>query len=91
MIIPVKCPTCGEVLANKYRYYLSEIENIRKKEIDFPSSSSSSLSTIKPDTYITPYLFANANPQKSAIKQVCDELNLKRCCRRVMMTHVDIE
>ena len=30
MIIPIKCFTCGEVLANKYRYYLeqvSEIEN----------------------------------------------------------------
>ena len=25
MIIPVKCFTCGNVLANKYRFYLQEV------------------------------------------------------------------
>ena len=25
MIIPVKCFTCGKVLANKYRFYQSEV------------------------------------------------------------------
>ena len=29
MIIPVKCFTCGKVLANKYEYYLREV---RKKK-----------------------------------------------------------
>ena len=30
MIIPVKCFTCGKVLADKYQYYLREV---RKKKI----------------------------------------------------------
>ena len=30
MIIPVKCFTCGEVLADKYRYYL---EQTKKKKM----------------------------------------------------------
>ena len=30
MIIPVKCFTCGNVLANKYRYYLEEV---RKRKL----------------------------------------------------------
>ena len=37
MIIPIKCFTCGTVLGNKYRYYLSEVRKIklaRKMEVD---------------------------------------------------------
>ena len=30
MIIPVKCFTCGNVLADKYRFYLAEV---RKKKL----------------------------------------------------------
>ena len=30
MIIPVKCFTCGKVIANKYRYYLEEV---RKRKL----------------------------------------------------------
>ena len=30
MIIPVKCFTCGMVIANKYRYY---VEQVRKKKL----------------------------------------------------------
>jgi len=30
MIIPIKCFTCGMVIANKYRYYQ---EQVRKKKI----------------------------------------------------------
>ena len=29
MIIPVKCFTCGNVLADKYRYYQQEIRRIK--------------------------------------------------------------
>ena len=27
MIIPIKCFTCGEVLADKYRYYLEQVKS----------------------------------------------------------------
>ena len=30
MIIPVKCVSCGKVLADKYRYYLEEV---RKRKL----------------------------------------------------------
>ena len=32
MIIPIKCFTCGEVLANKYLYYCQEVRKIKKSE-----------------------------------------------------------
>ena len=37
MIIPVKCFTCGKVLADKYQFYLTEI---RKKKIKTASKNS---------------------------------------------------
>ena len=30
MIIPIKCFTCGKVIADKYRYYLEEVRKIEK-------------------------------------------------------------
>ena len=36
MIIPVRCYTCGKVLANKYKYYINESKIRNKdKEITF--------------------------------------------------------
>ena len=77
MIIPVKCFTCGKVLANKYRYYQTEI---KKRKI------SKSLEVDK-IIYLT-----EDNIDKTAEGEVLDILGLnKYCCRRHMLTHVDIE
>ena len=35
MIIPIKCFTCGKVIGDKYRYYLSEV---KKMKIDLLNS-----------------------------------------------------
>ena len=73
MIIPIKCFTCGKVLANKWLYYKKEIE---KKSKDNDKNI---------------YLDKNKN-EKSIQGKILDELNLKKiCCRRHMLTHVDIE
>ena len=75
MIIPVKCFTCGMVIGNKYRYYLKEV---RKQKIDNNS-----------DNII--YLTKN-NVNKTIEGEVMDKLKLtKICCRRHILTHVDIE
>ena len=73
MIIPVKCFTCGNVLANKYRYYQRVVRE-RKQNKD------------QKVVYLTP-----ENTRKTYEAEVLDELKLtKLCCRRHMMTHVDI-
>ena len=76
MIIPVKCVTCGEVLADKYRYYLEQVKATKmKKGIAIDSIM-----------YLT-----KENTDKTAEGEVLDELRLKKmCCRRHMLTHVDI-
>ncbi len=77
MIIPVKCFTCGKVLANKYRFYQTEI---KKKKIT---------KSLEIDKII--YLTED-NMDKTAEGEVLDILGLnKYCCRRHMLTHVDIE
>ena len=76
MIIPVRCFTCGNVLASKYQKYLEDIKNSDLKGEALVISSSS----------ISDPKILNT-PQKNAL----DKLNLTRyCCRRHMISHVDI-
>jgi DNA-directed RNA polymerase subunit N (RpoN/RPB10) len=77
MIIPIKCFTCGMVLADKYRYYVEEVRKRKlAKDID-----------VDKVMYLTKEF-----RQKTPEGEVMDELLLKRmCCRRHMLTHVDIE
>ena len=76
MIIPVKCFTCGKVLADKYMYYTREV---RKMKLDKGQD---------PDKVV--YLTKDY-AEKTAEGIVLDNLGLTRmCCRRHMLTHVDI-
>ena len=77
MIIPIKCVTCGKVLADKYRYYL---ESVRQKKTERGLE-------------ITDVIyFSNNTKDKSPEAEVLDALELHDvCCRRHMLTHVDIE
>jgi len=77
MIIPVKCFTCGMVLADKYRFYLEEV---RKRKL----AKGIDINTVL-------YLTKEFN-EKTPEGEVLDELGLtKMCCRKHMLTHVDIE
>jgi len=77
MIIPVKCFSCGNVLADKYRYYQAEARRIK---------ISQGLKVDK-EVYLT-----KENVDKTPEGTVLDNLGLKNvCCRRHMLTHVDIE
>ena len=77
MIIPVKCFTCGNVLADKYLYYVKEV---RKIKLD----NGLDMTTV---IYLD-----DKKIKKTPEAQVLDKFNLnKMCCRRHMLTHVDIE
>ena len=77
MIIPVKCFTCGNVLANKYRYYLDEVRKMKLANgIDVNKVE----------------YFTKENMEKTVNGIVLDNMRLfNPCCRRHMLTHVDIE
>ena len=77
MIIPVKCFTCGKVLADKYRYYKEEVNKAN-------SNNESGVDDI--------IYFTTDNTDKTINGRVLDVLKLNKiCCRRHMLTHVDIE
>tara|TARA_Y100000816_G_C25862641_1_gene450384 strand:- start:251 stop:484 length:234 start_codon:yes stop_codon:yes gene_type:complete len=76
MIIPIKCFTCGKVLANKYQYYLAEV---KKQKLQANQD-------IDEIVYLT-----EDRSEKTIEGNVLDQLKLtKQCCRRHMLTHVDI-
>ena len=76
MIIPIKCFTCGMVLADKYRYYVTEV---RRKKL----SQSIDLEKVM---YLTKEIH-----EKTIEGEVMDDLGLmKMCCRRHILSHVDI-
>jgi|TARA_B100000900_G_C20578660_1_gene716477 DNA-directed RNA polymerase subunit N (RpoN/RPB10) len=77
MIIPIKCFSCGNVLADKYRYYQGEVRRIKiMKNMDTDKVM-----------YVTKDLV-----EKAVEGEVLDTLGLHNvCCRRHMLTHVDIE
>jgi DNA-directed RNA polymerase subunit N len=77
MIIPVKCFTCGTVLADKYRWYQNKV---REKKL------ANNMNVDKVFYLTTEFI------DKTPEGEVLDNLNLKKmCCRRHMLTHVDIE
>ena len=82
MIIPVKCFTCGAVLADKYRYYQAEV---RKRKL--AKKVGSNTDEIDKVLYLTKEFH-----EKTPEGEVLDELNMKKmCCRRHFLTHADIE
>ena len=81
MIIPVKCFTCGNVLADKFRYFQ---DSVRKMKIAGAKTDSLDVDRV---VYLTV-----KHIEKTPEGQVLDDLGLKNaCCRRHMLTHVDIE
>jgi len=77
MLIPVKCFTCGKVLADLYQGYL---RMVREKKIK---------NNMEVDKVV--YL-TKTNTDNTIVSETLDKLQLnKLCCRRHMLTHVDIE
>ena len=73
MIIPIRCMTCGKVLADKWNKYLDLVKELETKDE-------------------SKLLDVNAkNIEKTAEGKALDKLEIKRyCCRRHMLTHVDL-
>tara|TARA_B110000967_G_C18872741_1_gene556404 strand:+ start:2164 stop:2394 length:231 start_codon:yes stop_codon:yes gene_type:complete len=75
MIIPIKCFTCGKVLADKYLFYIKKVKELKSADNDNEE---------------VVYLTENTT-KKTAEGKTLDELGLNKiCCRRHFLTHVDI-
>jgi DNA-directed RNA polymerase subunit N (RpoN/RPB10) len=82
MIIPIKCFTCGTVIANRYQIYCDEVRLRKIQSTKYKNNI---------DRNRVEY-FTQENTDKTIEGVVLDELGLtKMCCRRHILTHVDIE
>lgn len=90
MIIPVRCFTCGKVLADKYNYFSKKAEEIdeehKKKMLAYYMEDDEE---IKKQILNKDKTFKNIEPTYK--KEILDELGLhKMCCRRHMLSHIDM-
>lgn len=75
MIITIRCMTCGHVLADKWEYYVK-----RCKELEDEQQKQEGQSTLSKSHF-----------DKTIRQKVFEELELDRiCCRRMMLSHIDL-
>jgi|Laugresbdmm110sd_1035091.scaffolds.fasta_scaffold03538_3 DNA-directed RNA polymerase I, II, and III subunit RPABC5 len=96
MIIPVLCFTCGKTLADKYDYYLREVEKLEKTgamsgPVAAALAAGPSTSNAPPAPTV-PLLGPEARHFDTLrTGPILDRLGLTRiCCRRHMLTTVDM-
>jgi DNA-directed RNA polymerase subunit N (RpoN/RPB10) len=96
MIIPIKCFTCGKVIASKYRTYLAKVRELKLsagqsvEKVIYLTQENRDKSGIRGK----PGGAANIDikDKKTPEGMVMDDLGIvKMCCRRHLLTHVDIE
>jgi hypothetical protein len=77
MIIPVRCVTCGNVLADKYEYFQKEVRRVKLARG----------LNVEQVVY-----FTTKNSELTPEGEVLNNIGVRNvCCRRHMLTHVDIE
>jgi|TARA_B100000686_G_C16703385_1_gene924797 DNA-directed RNA polymerase I, II, and III subunit RPABC5 len=80
MIIPIRCFTCGKILADKWNHFQEEC---RKKKM----SNTNSKEQLQIEV-----IDINANEITKTVEgEVLDQLGLTRyCCRKSILTHIDL-
>ena len=96
MIIPVRCFTCGKVLADKWAYYERRCrelgDDVGSEPAERLGSRPGARKTPPPQSGGAPQMQTPPQPlPKTARGRVLDELGLTSgCCRTIMLTHVDM-
>jgi DNA-directed RNA polymerase subunit N len=81
MIIPIRCYTCGKLLADKYEYYKKELT---RKKLAIKSETGDNKDPLMIDISVE-------DVKKTIAGELMDELGLDRiCCRKVILTSIDI-
>jgi len=76
MIIPIRCYSCGKVIAHLWEEYNEKVQASYNEKV--PVNNSKRIVDIKSD-------------EMSGEKQILDDLGLHRyCCRRMLLSHIDL-
>ena len=78
MIIPIRCFTCNKVIAHLWEEYQKRLQTSFIEE-DIPNNTKKRFVDI------------NTIENKTTEGKILDDLGIKRyCCRRMMLSHVDL-
>jgi len=81
MIIPVRCFTCGKVIGDKWEFFQEEVRRLKMENGEQGKDINERV-----------VYFNASNARKTHEGVVFDKLGLNRpCCRKHLLTHVDIE
>lgn len=83
MIIPIRCFTCGKVVADKYDFYMDKVSKLEKEKNaeGINVASTSKAPPVKKDKYFDSVYTG----------EILNSIGLTRyCCRRHMLTTVDM-
>lgn len=84
MIIPIRCMTCGKVMADKYDWYVQEVLKLQKKQDEAKPKKEKKKGGAKDQDIPETFESLKTGP-------ILDKLGLTRiCCRRHMLTTVDM-
>jgi hypothetical protein len=89
MIIPIRCFTCGKVIADKYDYYIKEAEKL-KLETQGGTKDTTKLTKEEKEKAVKE---AHDTRHFDTIRtgKLLDDMGLTRyCCRRHMLSTVDM-
>ena len=87
MIIPIRCFTCGKVLADKWEYYSRRCKEIDEEIVKESKESKESMESNGGGDDKESY----KNISGKFKKPVFEELKVEKiCCRRHLLTHVDL-
>jgi DNA-directed RNA polymerase subunit N (RpoN/RPB10) len=94
MIIPIRCFTCGKVIADKYDYYIKEAEKL-KLETHGGAKTKDESKLTKEEKEATAKAATEAHDTRhfDTIRtgKLLDDMGLTRyCCRRHMLSTVDM-
>jgi len=78
MIIPIRCFTCNQIVANKWTAYHNKVQEAYLKEDVIQNKKKR-------------FIDINDLSNKSIEGKILDELKIhKYCCRRMILSHVDM-
>jgi DNA-directed RNA polymerase subunit N (RpoN/RPB10) len=91
MLIPIRCFTCGKVLADKYDYYLKEVQILKnnKQSADKEAALNNSHKKDAKETKEASEEYKHFEALRTGV--ILDKMGLNRyCCRRHMLGTVDL-
>ena len=88
MIIPIRCFTCGKVIADKYDYYIKESEKLKLQQESQKEKAEAAGATTEATAKEA---FDTRHFDTIRTGELLDSMGLSRyCCRRHMLSTVDM-